>query len=163
MGLDMYLSEERYFSNYDHAEEKERARAHSVALAAGFDPALLDRNGSVTAAVNIAYWRKAHWLHEWFVNNIQNGEDNCGSHSVELEHLKEILDGCRAIMVFRATASIADAEECMNDSFPCQYPHGEWIWESVQDTIDQLQLIVDRAEREEGDGIWREYIYRSSW
>jgi hypothetical protein len=40
---------------------------------------------------NIATWRKANVIHQWFVKNIQDGEDDCKQYSVSTEQLKELL------------------------------------------------------------------------
>lgn len=42
--------------------------------------------------IEIGYWRKANAVHQWFVNNVQNGEDDCGSYDVSREQLQDLLD-----------------------------------------------------------------------
>lgn len=47
----------------------------------------------------IGYWRKANQIHNWFVENIQNGEDDCDYHrEVTEEDLKELLDVCNKVL-----------------------------------------------------------------
>jgi hypothetical protein len=38
------------------------------------------------------YWRKVHPLHEWFVNKVQEGEDDCGTYLVELDIIKDLIE-----------------------------------------------------------------------
>ena len=45
----------------------------------------------------IAYWRKANQIHNWFVNNIQNGEDDCGIYEVTKGELKVLLETCKLV------------------------------------------------------------------
>ena len=46
----------------------------------------------------VGYWRKANQIHNWFVENIQDGEDDCDYHrEVTKEDLKELLDICYKI------------------------------------------------------------------
>lgn len=42
----------------------------------------------------VAYWRKANQVHNWFVENVQGGEDECKPHVVSKEQLLELLDIC---------------------------------------------------------------------
>ena len=37
------------------------------------------------------YWRKANQIHKWFVDNIQNGVDDCGEYYVSKENLEALL------------------------------------------------------------------------
>lgn len=48
--------------------------------------------------VEIAYWRKANQVHKWFVDNVQNGVDDCGYYEVTIEKLQELVDICREIL-----------------------------------------------------------------
>ena len=46
----------------------------------------------------VGYWRKANQIHNWFVENIQDGEDDCGYHrEVTRDDLEELLDICERI------------------------------------------------------------------
>lgn len=47
----------------------------------------------------VGYWRKANHIHNWFVNNIQDGVDDCGYHrEVTEEDLCELLDICQKVL-----------------------------------------------------------------
>lgn len=44
---------------------------------------------------NIGYWRKANAIHQWFVDNVQDGEDDCQYHrEVTEDDLIELRDLC---------------------------------------------------------------------
>lgn len=45
----------------------------------------------------VGYWRKANAIHKWFVDNVQDGEDDCGYYEVSKEDLEELLSICKAI------------------------------------------------------------------
>lgn len=48
---------------------------------------------------SVAYWRKANAIHKWFVDNIQDGEDDCSYHrEVTEENLKNLIDICETIL-----------------------------------------------------------------
>ena len=45
------------------------------------------------------YWRKANQIHNWFVENIQDGEDDCSYHrEVTKEDLEELMDICHEVI-----------------------------------------------------------------
>lgn len=46
----------------------------------------------------VGYWRKANAIHKWFVDNVQNGEDDCDDYSVSKELLEELLNDCYTVL-----------------------------------------------------------------
>ena len=44
---------------------------------------------------DVAYWRKANAIHKWFVDNCQNGEDECGYGLVTKQHIIDLLHTCQ--------------------------------------------------------------------
>ena len=78
MGLDMYLSAQKYIEKIDwnKAEKADLASAirpewQNVINAAGVSAI---EDGDVygcAVKVNAAYWRKANQIHQWFVDNVQ--------------------------------------------------------------------------------------------
>ena len=36
--------------------------------------------GNIRTFVEIGYWRKSNQIHKWFVDNIQEGVDNCATY-----------------------------------------------------------------------------------
>jgi len=46
----------------------------------------------------VGYWRKANAIHGWFVRNVQNNVDNCGTYVVTKEKLMVLLDLCKSIL-----------------------------------------------------------------
>lgn len=45
----------------------------------------------------VGYWRKANQIHNWFVENIQDGIDNCGTYEVTEEQLINLLNTCKEV------------------------------------------------------------------
>lgn len=57
------------------------------------------RYGYKRIAEQVGYWRKANHIHDWFVNNIQDGEDDCDYHrEVTKADLEELLDICETVL-----------------------------------------------------------------
>lgn len=46
----------------------------------------------------VGYWRKANAIHKWFVDNVQNGEDNCEAYEVYKEALEKLLNNCCTVL-----------------------------------------------------------------
>ena len=46
----------------------------------------------------VGYWRKANAIHNWFVENVQDGIDNCGEYVVTKEQLETLLDICETVL-----------------------------------------------------------------
>lgn len=42
--------------------------------------------------LEVGYWRKANQIHKWFVDNVQDGVDDCGKYYVTKEKLNELLN-----------------------------------------------------------------------
>lgn len=47
---------------------------------------------------NVGYWRKANAIHAWFVDNVQDGEDDCEPHEVSKEQLMKLYLICKTIV-----------------------------------------------------------------
>lgn len=115
MGLDMYLYKCRkmkdfsamdyYFANeaFGYYEEKELAKANhdnfSFSLSDWDIPETMTEekikplqniySKKSTIFEEVASWTKANHIHGWFVNNIQNGNDNCHYYFVTEDDLRK--------------------------------------------------------------------------
>lgn len=50
-------------------------------------------------AEEVGYWRKANQIHSFFVDKVQDGEDDCDyHHEVTKEILEELLDTCETVL-----------------------------------------------------------------
>ena len=150
MGLDMYLTGKRYIweSSNDPKEEE-------LAQALGKIPNL-GTNGKRVKGVEVEamYWRKANAIHKWFVDNVQEGEDECREHYVSREQLEALRDAC--------IEAVADPDNASDHLSPTEgFFFGsteidEWYFDALKETIKQLNacLKMDKA--------WSFY-YCSSW
>lgn len=48
--------------------------------------------------VMICDWRKANQIHNWFVQNVQNGVDDCSAYEVSKEQLEQLLEICTNVL-----------------------------------------------------------------
>ena len=93
MGLDMYLSRKKFIgANYEH-----RNVTGSIDIKIGEKtmPIKFDRLSYIEESVG--YWRKANAIHNWFVNNVQGGEDDCKQYYVSIDQLEELLKVCKEV------------------------------------------------------------------
>lgn len=115
----------------------------------------------------VGYWRKANQIHEWFVQNIQDGEDDCGWHrEVTSEDLEELLAICKTIK----SIAVMDGETVANPDdiaglLPTQggfffgsTEYDSWYMDSIDNTIDVITEIFDTVDPDT-----EMIFYRSSW
>src|ERR1035437_4518849 len=89
MGLDMYLSKTTYLSTYGNRPE--------ITIAGpGLNHIKPERVDEIKETVG--YWRKANQIHSWFVTNVQNGVDDCGTYEVSTEQLQDLLDAVNTVL-----------------------------------------------------------------
>ncbi len=48
--------------------------------------------------ISMGYWRKANAIHHWFVQNVQDGVDDCGRHYVPRAKLEELLSIVKQVL-----------------------------------------------------------------
>lgn len=107
MGLDMYLHASHYVSGWKHSRPEGREQYGALLEMVGLASAATPESPGATVRVTVAYWRKANAIHRWFVENVQDGEDDCGDYYVSHEQLTELRDTCQRALVL---AKVADGQ-----------------------------------------------------
>lgn len=98
MGLDMYLTRKTYVKNWDHRLEKGEP-AWRVTVEKGEAPyPFIDSSKIKYVEEEVGYWRKANAIHNWFVENVQEGEDNCDEYWVDIDKLRELLETVNKVL-----------------------------------------------------------------
>ena len=149
MGLDMYLSAEKY--HYGALDEEPTDLTKAVNN-------VTDTKGYQVKSFKIwaCDWRKANQIHAWFVDNVQNGEDDCGEYSVDTGQLSDLVDLCKKVLANR---------ELAEDLLPTQAGFffggteiDEYYFQDLEDTIKKLEPFVT-------DPAWSswDFTYQSSW
>src|SRR5690606_34112979 len=78
--------------NWVYMKDEEK---HEVTVQkGGFARKDVDSKKICEVVEEVGYWRKANAVHSWFVTNVQKGIDNCESHYVSKDQLKELLNIC---------------------------------------------------------------------
>lgn len=104
MGLDQYLTKKYYIgAEYEHngisGEDFKLVKTQQLNGVEGKPISVRSHTFPVKnlseITYRVGYWRKANHIHKWFVDNVQNGEDDCGTYDVSLEKLKKLTFACR--------------------------------------------------------------------
>ena len=153
MGLDMYLLKRHYISKLSPTKQE---TAFRDALSEIQDP-LINPERVQYVIEEVGYWRKANAIHQWFVNNVQNGKDECQESYVETDQLKTLLD-----LVQRVKVDHSLAEELM----PTQggFFFGDTNYDKYYfEDLDVTEQILTTVLAEQGEHPSAEILYRSSW
>lgn len=57
-----------------------------------------NKNSDWENSIEVGYWRKANQIHNWFVNNVQGGVDDCDYYEVSDNKLIELLERCKEVV-----------------------------------------------------------------
>ncbi len=160
MGLDMYLEARRFVSGYSHSGEEEQKLFNELAKAVDMQDAHDERY--ITINVNVAYWRKANAIHEWFVKNVQGGEDDCKSYYVGREKLQELHDICRKVVAAGTQEVAKELLPTASGFFFGAIEYDEYYFENVDWTAKRLAEILRTIPEKSGmTGV--DFYYSSSW
>ena len=165
MGLDMYLSARKYVekidwnllhgnSDMDYSSATLPRYRDVITAADMFDVEESNDIYGAHVSVNCAYWRKVNAVHNWFVENVQRGEDDCGEYYVTHDKIKELL---------------ATARQCLFTKDPTLLPPqagfffgstdiDEGYWWGIKNTISQLNRLVELPDFDR-----LSFYYQSSW
>ena len=108
----------------------------------------------VHVEVTCAYWRKANQIHAWFVDNVQQGNDDCGEYYVSHEKLKELLDLVNKALAERNPNLLQPRAGFFFGS----YDIDEWYWNDLKNTKTKLDRIFALPEMSK-----LSFYYTSSW
>lgn len=166
MGLDMYLHKKKKGVNIDYENESYESWKER----------------------RVGYWRKANQIHKWFVDNVQDGNDDCGNYVVSKEqlidlykivtrilketkmtpdgntHLEYEYDGELRKEVEKPDLVIDNPELC-EELLPTQegfffgsQAYDEWYYEDMLNSYVILNNILSTIDFET-----EEIVYSSSW
>lgn len=150
----MYLSAKKYYSDMKWRPEENRKDYRELLKKSGIAKYVKTDLPSVQLEVSIGYWRKANAVHQWFVDNCQNGEDDCRYAYVDREKLKELKALCQKVLLQPA---MADEElPTQQGFFFGSYEYDEWYFEDMKKTVSIIDNCLDMPDD------W-EFYYHSSW
>ena len=178
MGLDMYLEKHTYVQNWDHMTPEQR---YEVKILRGGQPTGIKPERIVYIVEQVCYWRKANQIHKWFVDHVQDENDDCGLHPVSRDQLETLLDLCKQVLAASPLAQgkvvngwtaegpiLVDGKVITNSAvaqelLPAQdgfffggTDYDEYYLDDIQHTADKLTEILAEDDSDY-------FYYRSSW
>ena len=149
MGLDMYLTKKVYVG----AQYEFRKVTGKIEIFADGKeiPVNFSRVSYVEEAVG--YWRKANAIHKWFVDNVQEGKDDCKAYYVPTEDLRKLLALVQDVIAHPEKASVLLPTQ--DGFFFGGTEYDEYYTEDLKLTEKILTECLN-----DPDG---EYYYHSSW
>jgi len=145
MGLDMYLSKKTFIgANYDH-----RKVSGKIEIKINGEPVDIDFKKVTEIVESVGYWRKANQIHNWFVENVQDGKDDCGEYYVSYEQLMELKNLCKEVLKTKDTDLLPPTSGFFFGSTDTD----EYYFQDLRDTVK----ILDNIKKSDG------YHYQASW
>lgn len=182
MGLDMYL----YRNTYVGAYFEHRNVTGTVELFTNGKKLDIDVSKISDIKERVAYWRKANAIHNWFVENVQDGKDECQESYVSKEDMQKLLDAVNQVLnsitlekgvlsngstyyngvetpnfiTGEVVVDSAIAEEVLptqSGFFFGNTDYNEWYVEDLKYTKEVLESILSKEDDD------AEYYYNASW
>lgn len=154
MGLDMYLSAKKYMSKYfDEADVERIEKINDIFGVTGIEDG---DYGAQEVTFRVAYWRKANAIHDWFVQNCQEGVDECQETWVSREQLQELINVCKEVLADMTKAS--ELLPTTSGFFFGSTEYGDWYKGDLEYTVERVEkILTDPAFAK------AEFYYQSSW
>lgn len=132
MGLDMYLDVSRYVGTYGEDEiHRDLMEFVNSRMVSSPVPERTDGLRSCTVSVAALYWRKANAIHNWFVEHVQDGIDECQTTEVDEESLQQLVDVC------------SDVLGELNQYFEEAHSNDEWnVVEVPADVVERVEEML---------------------
>jgi hypothetical protein len=93
---------------------------------------------SYNSTTEVGYFRKFNALHNWFVNNVQEGVDDCGYYVVPKEKLEQFLQILQALTPKNCDKLLPTSA----GFFFGNTEYGDAYWSDVRSAIEQCSAIL---------------------
>ena len=154
MGLDSYLYAKQFqWTNWDNKklEETKTEKVNKILK-------VKSKLGKLKEVQwEAIYWRKANHIHSWFVNNCQDGVDECQESDVSVEQLEKLRDICKKIM---------DNHDLAKELLPTQSgfffggeEYDDYYFQEIEFTYNEILKLLENLNKD--DNI--DFYYQSSW
>lgn len=165
MGLDMYLTKELYIGFGNECNEvviKNEKEGKEIKIT---EPIKAIR-------IEAGYWRKSNQIHSWFVNNVQEGNDDCKEYLVSMEDLEKLRAVCKEVEVEYGVGKMLDdiSIKKLESLLPTRSgfffgntEYNEYYINDIKETIKIIDEALASAKEYESKGISVEFYYQSSW
>lgn len=182
----MYLEKRTSVKNWNHTKGTDEEFEVTV-LKGGKEFTGIQKDKVSVIVEDVGYWRKANQIHNWFVQNVQNGQDDCKSHYVAYEQLLELKELCKKVLEKSKVVKgkVVNGQRSTENGWENIYEDGEiiedpsaamellptvagfffgsegydqWYVADLRHTIEVIEAIESCEGAEVAD-----YYYQSSW
>ena len=154
MGLDMYLSKRTYVKNWEHMGPDKQ---NKITLTTGGQNNRSIKTNRISDVIEeVMYWRKANAIHAWFVENVQEGVDDCKEYWVGVDKLQELIDLCSKVVETKDATLLPP----QTGFFFGSQEVDDWYFIDLADTIKTLTEDLEHHRNTNARG---DYYYQSSW
>lgn len=155
MGLDSYFTAKRYLSSWNDEDKELKTKVSSLS------EGIASEWETKEIVYEVGYWRKANQIHNWFVQNVQNGEDDCREHYVSYEDIIKLY-----VTVCEVLEDHSKAEDLLpteSGFFFGSTDFNEYYFEDLVHTKKILEPLVEKINGEGRELAPYDFYYRSSW
>lgn len=92
------------------------------------------------------YWRKANAIHAWFVDNCQNGIDECQTVDVTPGELMTLVDICKKVLADHTLAD--ELLPSRSGFFFGSTDYDKWYFRGLEDTVTNIEAALARYTEE---------------
>lgn len=161
MGLDMYLNKKTYVKQWDH--EAPENKFEVTVTKGGNEYESIKSSRVKYIEEEVGYWRKSNAIHKWFVDNVQEGSDDCKEYYVGIDDVMNLLNVCKQVK-----EKPEKAEELLPTTtgfFFGNDEYNEWYFNDIDYTIEVLEgLLKETYKTKDGKEYFTgEIYYQSSW
>ena len=150
----MYVTAKRYLWDFGERNDKD------IVDAIGKLFPEIKGNRVKQVEVEAMYWRKANAIHKWFVDNVQDGIDECQESLIEPEKLYELRDICKTVLEDRSQA--ATLLPSQSGFFFGGTEYDENYFDDVKCTLKWLNDLLVKNAFSDDHKKW-DFYYQASW
>jgi hypothetical protein len=164
MGLDMYLYARKSISSIDWNNKPDGTLDKVPNPDYGILTSLMGANdwaynpndlAFASVSIQVGYWRKVNAIHNWFISELTDGEDNCQPIYVPRSSLIDLKITCERVL-----ANHDKAEELLptgSGFFFGSTEYDEWYFRGIEKTVEIVSKLIEDVP--EG---WA-FEYQASW
>lgn len=160
MGLDMYFYATNSFGNFHESEVDKIYQMLDLPLFLEIPPPYIE------ARLQVGYMRKANHIHNWIIENLANGLDECQIIYLSVDDLKPLKEACEKVIDIYKTRG----EEWLNvlapDILPTRagfffgsYDYDEGYIQGCKEFLEIYKLMSNHFFVEKG----YTFHYEASW
>jgi hypothetical protein len=148
MGLDMYLNVKCYLDTDELSAVRDVLKENDIQGLNNYTPKTIE--------FEIGYWRKANQIHNWFVENVQLGKDDCNEYYVDKSQLLALKETCEKVL--NDTSLAAELLPPRKGFFFGSSDIDEYYLNDLTKTVSILNKMFNNPQHKK----WSVY-YESSW